>query len=156
MKGEKDLHIGDSESIFIPLREYPDRKVVGESEEVSLRRDSAPDEALGEDTLPPVLGSFIDPARKQEYLGILDQAFDAWHKKEWFFVTKEYFTTISRAFFLSYLRYLVSASDEKGRIDLTATKAGLAEEMGEYFRQEKLDNALGFLKEGDWQGLIQK
>ncbi|QQG41692.1 MAG: response regulator [Candidatus Woesebacteria bacterium] len=99
---------------------------------------------------------FIDPARKQEYLGIIDQAFDAWHKREWFFVTKEYFTTISRASFLSYLQYLVSASDENGRIDLTATKAGLAEEMGEYFRQEKLDNALRFLEEDDWQGLIQK
>lgn len=45
--------------MFIPLREHSGRKSGDESEEISLRRDFAPDEARGEDTPIVRSGSFM-------------------------------------------------------------------------------------------------
>jgi hypothetical protein len=45
--------------LFIPLRENHERKLMDVGEEISLRRDFAPNEAWGEDTPTVRLRSFI-------------------------------------------------------------------------------------------------
>ena len=42
--------VADPFFILSPFAKYPERKLADECEDVLLRRDSAPDEALGEDT----------------------------------------------------------------------------------------------------------
>lgn len=93
----------------------------------------------------------IEVNKKGEYLGIISAAFDKWHSTEWFFQPREEFDRTSSYSFLAYLRSLVDMANENGQINLEEADIRLREQMGEYFREEKFDKALWFLREGDWK-----
>lgn len=96
---------------------------------------------------------FINAVKKEEYMGIISEAFDNWHRTEWYFQPREEFDRTSSYSFLAYLRSMVGMANDKGEINVKDAKTRLREEMGEYFREEKFNTALWFFREGDWDNI---
>lgn len=96
----------------------------------------------------------IDPARKQEYMEIVEKSFDNWYRDEWSFISREYFDEISIASFLAYIKYLLIAMNDQGKIGYAKAEAVLKQRLGSYYRENKLKKAFAFFKGGNWQDLL--
>lgn len=95
----------------------------------------------------------IDPAKKDEYVAIVDKAFRQWYEQKWSFLPYEEFQTLSSASFLAYVRHLLTLADEEGIIELGKARESLRSVMGEYFREEKLGNTIIFYQDDGWKNL---
>ena len=96
----------------------------------------------------------IDPSRKGEYAVIVNTAYKNWYRGEWYFLPFREFLEISKASFLMYLRYFLQTTTNEGDINLDEAKSTIKGTLGEYFRQSKFENAINFIRDGEWNELI--
>jgi len=62
-------------------------------------------------------------------------------------------TKVNNASFLATIGYLLDITNPEGVIDLDKAHEFVSSKLGEYFRENKLANAVAFIQEGLWEDL---
>src|ERR1700737_3578759 len=95
----------------------------------------------------------IEPEKREEYLRTVDQRFRQWHQQDWevVFPSFDYFRdNIAKASFIALVGHVVNAASPEGIVNLSELERSMQEQLGEYFREYKLQKAVTFVEEGHW------